>query len=198
MRSDESTLMSCSHPSMFSTNTPIPHQLRPATHLHDIHVLSRSRRHQSLIHLPPMREDRSCEHAQYLPVINSQLTENAKALTKSQDSNIPPPTPTPTPPRQLTKHQRHPPPLNPFLAPTIPHFLPPYPLSQTARRILPAARLCCPRNRTAHCAGRSGEGADLLACGQHGGGDRWARGSCGNVGEGVGKVSGGKCGRGEG
>jgi hypothetical protein len=90
---------------VLSAHTPVPHQLRPATHLHNIHVLSSSRRHQSIIQLPPMREDRSCEHYPYLPVINLQLTRNVKALTKSQNTDNPPTHPTPASPRQHGQHQ---------------------------------------------------------------------------------------------
>ena len=52
-----------SHSFMFSADTPIPHQLRSASHIHDIHVLPRSRRHQSFVQIPPVREDRSRKRA---------------------------------------------------------------------------------------------------------------------------------------
>ena len=67
--------MSCSHPPMFSTNTPLPHQLRPTSNLHDIHVLSRSRRNQSILHVSPVRQNRSRKHAkQSAPDTINQLT----------------------------------------------------------------------------------------------------------------------------
>lgn len=179
---------------MFSANKTIPHQLRPASNLHDVHVISCSRCHPSFIHIPSMREDRSRKRAHCLPNTNSLTDTNYSALPGSENPHSPPTQSTSTSSRQYAQHQGHSPPLNRPLAPTVSHLFPPQSLPETARCILPAARLRSQRDRAAYCAGRSRESANLFTCRQYGGGNRWAGGRCGDVGEGVGAALCGRCG----
>jgi hypothetical protein len=165
----ELTVVCSSHSPVLSAHTPISHQLRPPTDLHDVYVLSRSRRHQSFVHLPPERGDRSCKLAHLRHVADIGLTRTT-ALFQSQSPHSTPALPLPTSPRQHTQHQRQRPSARVItsITPTVSHLFPPHALPQTACCVLPAAWVCCARNCAAYCAGGSGESEDLPACRQYG------------------------------
>jgi 7-keto-8-aminopelargonate synthetase-like enzyme len=62
-----------SHSPLLFTDTPIPHQLRSTTHLHNLSLIPCPCRNQSLIHLPAMWEDRNRKRLQCSRSYNGPL-----------------------------------------------------------------------------------------------------------------------------
>jgi hypothetical protein len=95
---------------------------------------------------PPARETPPHTNAPFLHALESPL------------SSSPPPLRPPGPPPY------------PSVPPAVPHLLSPDATPAPPRAVLPGSRVCSQGNPTANSGARDGEGACVLACGEHGGG----------------------------